>query len=679
MTATPKIYNLAEKKGQEAKVAFDMSNEEIYGKQFFKFSLNEAIEKEILTDYRIILVGINAKSQAEQKLEFLKNNGSSPKIHAKLLAETMKKNNLTHVISYHSTVKKAQEMEAEFIKNNPDIYAKNVNGKQGTKEREAIINEFVKNLIALLTNARCLREGVDIPIVDGIYLADLISSNVTIAQILGRALRKHKGKSIATFIVPITDVPVEGSLEESAQSSRFQQVLNIVRALANEDESLQDIINQASSSKNKQDIEKSIEKLKQKIDFGDMEIDLTDAIVQEILGRNRTENVLSWDDKLGVLEFFIESRRVGDQKVEIKKRDTIIFNGKKVGIGHWFFEQTWDIEKGLLTGEKLEKFNKVAEKIEKKSKIVKLFNSYETLEEFWYKNLDTLELFIKKNKVEGQELRIKRRDMVVIDGEEISVGSWFIKQRKRKAEGKLTGEKLERFNEVTKGVELSKDPNETWEENLDAFELFLEDIEKVECVRRSPTVEENYQLRNWFTMQTADIKEGKLTGEKLERFNKRLKGFKSTYDELWKHKLKNLELFLERTEKEEGKRRVPDDKKKRTKEEGDLASWVRTQKSNIENNKLTKDELEAFYKVTKGLDLYQDSKKLSWENNFTTYKLFINGDQQLSDNEKTNIIKDWFANQKRRIKKNYATPEQIQKLQDIPEFKDWYEKEISQK
>ena len=107
-----------------------------------------------------------------------------------------------------------------------------VSGKDSTSKRSQIVNEFAESEKALITNARCLTEGVDVPNIDCIVFADPRKSKVDIVQALGRALRKKDGKDWGYVILPV----VYDEKTNEIDNDNFNEILSIIRGLASNDE-----------------------------------------------------------------------------------------------------------------------------------------------------------------------------------------------------------------------------------------------------------------------------------------------------------------------------------------------------------------------------------------------------------------------------------------------------------
>jgi predicted helicase len=90
-------------------------------------------------------------------------------------------------------------------------------------ERNRILREFKMSVRGIISNARCLGEGVNVPVVDGVFFADSRSSVIDIVQATGRALRTAPGKIMAYVIIPVL-VQEEEDPEAIIEASGFELV-----------------------------------------------------------------------------------------------------------------------------------------------------------------------------------------------------------------------------------------------------------------------------------------------------------------------------------------------------------------------------------------------------------------------------------------------------------------------
>ena len=256
MTATERFYS-----GSKDDIV-SMDDNDVYGGIFAQMSFKEAIDLELLTDYKIITIDIK-KSEIS---EFIKDNGlvelnnvwkkeTEARSLASMLAlrKAMKQFPIKNAVSFHSSIEKAKrnkELHTHITSNygyDPiDTYT--VSGKDKTSKRNDIIQEFASSKKALITNARCLTEGVDVPNIDCIVFADPRKSKVDIVQALGRALRKKDGKDWGYVILPVI---YDGETNE-IDNDNFNEILSIVRGLAANDERIIEYFKDKSLGKGKE-------------------------------------------------------------------------------------------------------------------------------------------------------------------------------------------------------------------------------------------------------------------------------------------------------------------------------------------------------------------------------------------------------------------------------------------
>ena len=240
MTATERFY-----RGSKDDI-ISMDDEDIYGDTFAHMSFKEAIETGLLTDYKVITIDIRKAEIAE----FIKENNlvqlndkwkkeTEARSLASMLAlrKAMKLFPIKNAVSFHSSIEKAvrnKELQTYITDtyNYKPIDTFTVSGKQATSKRNSIVQEFAKSEHSLITNARCLTEGVDVPNIDCIIFSDPRKSKVDIVQALGRALRKKEGKDWGYVILPV----IYDDTTQEIDNENFQEILSIVRGLASNDE-----------------------------------------------------------------------------------------------------------------------------------------------------------------------------------------------------------------------------------------------------------------------------------------------------------------------------------------------------------------------------------------------------------------------------------------------------------
>ena len=114
-----------------------------------------------------------------------------------------------------------------------NLHASQISGKDSSGVRTKVLSEFKSFEPSLITNARCLTEGVDIPVIDAVLFADPKNSTVDIVQAAGRAMRSCEGKEYGYIIVPII---VDEDEEGSIQKDSFKQIINVISAMGMNDD-----------------------------------------------------------------------------------------------------------------------------------------------------------------------------------------------------------------------------------------------------------------------------------------------------------------------------------------------------------------------------------------------------------------------------------------------------------
>jgi Helicase associated domain/Helicase conserved C-terminal domain len=126
-----------------------------------------------------------------------------------------------------------------------DFSVFHVNGEQRSSDREELLNAFRDAPKGLITNARCLTEGIDAPAVDMVAFIDPRQSKIDIVQATGRAMRKsdRTNKTVGYIVVPLfIDSESEDDIEKEFQGGKFEEIVAVLNALQEQDDDLADII-----------------------------------------------------------------------------------------------------------------------------------------------------------------------------------------------------------------------------------------------------------------------------------------------------------------------------------------------------------------------------------------------------------------------------------------------------
>lgn len=259
MTATPRVFSTAVKTAAEDRgvdIAC-MDNEQVFGRVLHRLNFSAAIARELLTDYKVIIVGVDdpmIKAWIDKR-EFVKTD-SGIEADAQSLAahiglmKVIRDYDLKRVISFHGRIKRAKDFANEYLnvlnwvdakhKSAGVMVADYVSGNMNAGERSRKINQL-KTLYGaergLLANARCLSEGVDVPALDGVAFIDPRKSQVDIVQAVGRAIRKSEAKTHGIIVIPVF-IGDSDNAEAELEQSRYKPIWDVLNALRSHDDML---------------------------------------------------------------------------------------------------------------------------------------------------------------------------------------------------------------------------------------------------------------------------------------------------------------------------------------------------------------------------------------------------------------------------------------------------------
>ena len=287
MTATPRIYgDTAKSKASDLGVTLaTMDKEEMFGPTLFYRGFGWAVQEELLTDYKVIVLtmdeGLVARSlqtrmadpdsglilddatrilgcyKALTKMDIQADLGADtqPMRRALAFCRDIKSSKLVRdefgaVVQEYLASSEVQEHEANLAQHQLDCEVRHVDGTFNAKSRGELLDwlkaETEEQTCRILTNARCLSEGVDVPALDAIMFLHPRKSQIDVVQSVGRVMRRAPGKRMGYVILPV-GVPAGKSAEEALNDNeKYRVVWQILNALRAHDERLDATINQMS-------------------------------------------------------------------------------------------------------------------------------------------------------------------------------------------------------------------------------------------------------------------------------------------------------------------------------------------------------------------------------------------------------------------------------------------------
>ncbi len=248
MTATERVLH-----GKNEEV-LSMDDKRVYGDCFYQLTFKQAIDDGIICDYEILtlLIGDPQIRDIVKKNRFVKDHSRELKTQESAslaagiaLEKVFKKHRIKHAVSFHRSIRSAKDFElqqnellkARVLKTGIENF--HISSELSTGQRTEVMHDFEKSRRSLITNARCLTEGVDVPAIDCVLFADPKQSVVDIVQAAGRAMRPSAGKEKGYILLPIV-VPNGVSFDEFAKSTAFKKIASQITALSTQDERIKD-------------------------------------------------------------------------------------------------------------------------------------------------------------------------------------------------------------------------------------------------------------------------------------------------------------------------------------------------------------------------------------------------------------------------------------------------------
>lgn len=279
MTATPRIYKESDKeKAKEQDIeAFSMDDSAQYGEEFHRLNFSAAVEQDLLSDYRVIILVVNehglANMQTELNLDDTAKiigcwNGLAKRfklgdedLSAKQFGfedgdlsakPTYDPKPMKRAVAFASRIKDSvqitdhfNQLVEQYQQNHPEdnpleCEIEHLDGSQSMLKRNGDLRWLREdpgpNSCRILSNVRCLSEGVDVPALDAVIFFQPRRSQVDIVQSVGRVMRKAEGKKYGYIILPIAASPGQDPEEALNKHPSYKVVWGVLQALRSHDD-----------------------------------------------------------------------------------------------------------------------------------------------------------------------------------------------------------------------------------------------------------------------------------------------------------------------------------------------------------------------------------------------------------------------------------------------------------
>jgi superfamily II DNA or RNA helicase len=501
MTATPRFFTgrvVKEAKEADFEVA-SMDDESRFGLVFHRLGFAEAIEHGLLTDYRVVVVGVDDATYLEwaERGRFVTTDGTTETDARTLagqigLAKAMKRYDLQRTISFHSRVSGAQDFANSMsrlvewmpARQRPTgkLWSTYVSGKMSAGQRSILLDRL-RHLDdqerGLLANARCLGEGIDVPALDGVAFIDPRRSEVDIIQAVGRSIRLAADKKIGTIVIPVF-IEAGDDPDAALDASAFKPVWDVIRALRAHDDELGEHLDEL-----RRELGRGKTRLPTSPDtrihlllperIGSDFVDAFDVRLVE-------QTTESWEFWLGLLQSFVA-----------REGHTLVPNGHVEDgykLGRWVQMQRIRRQLGADRVTRLEALPGW---------------SWDTQEDKWEEGFRHLERFVGR---EGHSLVPRPFDQ---DG--YRLGQWVMVQRAFNARGQLGADRVTRLEAL---------PSWSWNTRADKWEEGFRHLQRFvgkegHSLVPQSYVEDDYKLGKWVQKQREDYATERLVLDQMSR------------------------------------------------------------------------------------------------------------------------------------------------------------------
>lgn len=290
MTATPRLFNdkVKDAAKEKAAVLCSMDDQSIHGPVFHRLGFGNAVSLGLLTDYKVVVLAVPEEEVSGIYQSGVAESGelTLPET-AKLVgcwnALSKRRGGLTDVtygddlipmrraVAFTKDIKTSKWVSEEFpslVKDhlqdltnddetdNLEVLCEHVDGTMNAVQRGEYL-DWLKDeadqtdhpVCKILSNARCLSEGVDVPTLDAVLFLNPRKSQVDVIQAVGRVMRKAAGKEFGYIILPVA-IPFGVSAEQAlSDNKRYQVIWQVLQAIRAHDERFDNQINSIEFNK----------------------------------------------------------------------------------------------------------------------------------------------------------------------------------------------------------------------------------------------------------------------------------------------------------------------------------------------------------------------------------------------------------------------------------------------
>ncbi len=669
MTATPKIYapHITQKAKEEDVLICSMDDADMYGHPFYELGFSEAVKRGHITDYKVIVICV---TDAEVKKVIEKGGrvltDQDHEWDAKALAKGIalvkgiQAYGLRKAFTFHGRVDAAKSftdtskpygIDKIFNLIEPEKEAQksvgffHVNGTMPSGTRSSIMKEFTSVDIGIMSNARCLVEGVNIPAVDTVAFIDPKRSLIDIVQATGRAMRKADWKENGYIFIPVF-LEEDSDPDQMIKNSDFDTVWEVLQAMLDQDQRMQDIVTnlkvlQGKGEEGTEAWKDAMTEYAEKIEFYDLPIKIDknrfieqlNTRIVEIIGRQ-------WDFWYGLTLKYKGEFGNPNAPQRYKTAEGFL-------LGSWQSNQRGNYTRGTLSPDRIKRLEEIG-------------FIWDVLEEWFEEGFRETLLYKKRTGNPNAPWGYKTPEGFLL-------GSWQISLRQRYRQGNLSPDRIERFEEIGFTWYILE---EQFEKGFQETLLYKERTGNPNAPKyyRTP---EGFKLGIWQRTKRVKYRKGELSPDRIERLEEI--GFTwEIWEEQFEKGFQETLLYKEST----GNPNAPAQYK--TAEGYQLGSWQSVLRQRYRKGKLSPDRIRRLEAIGFTWEMLEEQ----FEKGFQETLLYKErtGNPNAPQRYKTAegfLLGSWQSNQRGNYTRGTLSPDRIKRLEEIgfiwDVLEEWFE------
>lgn len=495
LTATPRVHS-AVRRGASPTLA-SMNDTSLFGVRLHTLTFGEAIGRGLLSDYHVAVIGVSDFEAHKLVLDNpVVDVSSLDRLDAShvaiqvAVAQAAREYDLRRIIVFHNRIRSSKSFTkalpatvdclSEDRRPTVPLRAEHIDGSADASRRHEVAERLAATGAqewTVISNVRCLSEGVDFPALDGIVFAEPRTSQIEVAQAVGRAIRLNPDRESASLIVLPVYVAPEESAESVVSDSAYKHVYQTLNALADHDNELAVQLRRARRELGNGERPKLPDRVSV-VMHGAADSTFYEAFSARMIRMTTS----SWDEAMAILLRYVSETGTSQVPTET------VFGGMQ--LGRWVSDRRKNFRRGELSKDRIAELESLPGWV------------WDVLEFEWARMLGVLEryaaqhggTFFTRKKVEGTHL-----------------SSWVTYQRRDYRAGIMSPDRIAALENVSGWT---WDPASTaWEQAMMLLSRYV-DEHGTSKISKSSTID-GFRLGLWVRNRRKEFRDGVLPAERV--------------------------------------------------------------------------------------------------------------------------------------------------------------------